>query len=446
MCTNSNPRIAAYIDAHTSGTLPASVLHEARRALLDTLGCMIAGIDTPIGTAMSRLGKRFSDNTGQLLLSGNTRCTTLHVAMAHGFMANAHDADDGHRYSRLHAGGVVIPAALVAAEEHDCSGVDLLEAIVLGFEFAHRTGIASTTYGHYFGSAYGGAFGAAAACGRIAGFRAQEIINAMGICEMHAPSSLLTGWLNARRVPMIKEGMGWAAASGLMAAYMTAEGITGTLAIFDTAATAGALSTLGSEYEIMRRYYKPGPGCRWSHIPAQALGRIIEDHQIAPEAIKAIRVRIFDKAITLDLYEPPTMEDAEYSIPFILGSILADGVFGPVQLHPERLRDKTIIDYARKVTLEEASEFNAAYPQELHCEVIVTTVDGQELRAPGGIPPGDVGNPLSDEQLVDKFVQMSVARLDEGQARAISERIWSFDSERVGEFMCDIRTALNPIF
>jgi 2-methylcitrate dehydratase PrpD len=64
---------------------------------------------------------------------------------------------------------------------------------------------------------------------------------------------------------MIKEGMGWSAASGIMAAYMAGEGITGTLTIFCGREKISRIDRLGSEYEIERRYYKPCPGCRWTH-------------------------------------------------------------------------------------------------------------------------------------------------------------------------------------
>ena len=148
-------------------------------------------------------------------------------------MANAHDADDGHRMSRLHAGGVIIPVAMAMAEDTVCDGPRFVELMVIGYELGLRAGMASTEGETYYGSAFGSTFGAAATVAYLLGLSNEGIVQAMGISEMQAPNCMLMGWINSRRIPMVKEGMGWSAASGIMSAYMAEQGIRGTLAIFD---------------------------------------------------------------------------------------------------------------------------------------------------------------------------------------------------------------------
>lgn len=227
---------------------PKPTLEEAKRSLLDTLGCMIGGLNTPLIRKLTNLTGRFRDDNGATIFGVEKSVAPFFAAMCNSYMANVLDADDGHRMSRLHAGGVIIPAIFAAIEENDCDGEMLLKSIIVGYELGLRAGMASTKGDIYFGSAYGATFGAAAAAGLILNLSNEQVINAMGISEMHAPNSMLMGWIHSRKIPMIKEGMGWAAASSILAAYLAKEGITGTLTIFDGNEQISGIDTLGKKF------------------------------------------------------------------------------------------------------------------------------------------------------------------------------------------------------
>jgi 2-methylcitrate dehydratase PrpD len=442
--TGNQQKIIEFLTDCKLETLPASTVHEAKRALLDTLGCMIAGLDTPLGRKLVRLSGRFTDSRGATVLGGRKQVMPLFAAMCNGFMANAHDADDGHRMSRLHAGGIIIPTVLAAAEEKDCDGGKLIEAIVIGYELGLRAGMASTDGDIYYGSAYGSTFGAAAAAGWILGLYNEQIVNAMGISEMYAPNSMLMGWINSRKIPMIKEGMGWSAASGIMAAYMAGEGITGTLTIFSGREKISRIDRLGSEYEIEHRYYKPGPACRWTHAPLQTLLGIMDEHQLTVDNVAAINIRTLKKAAQLDNPEPDTMEDAQYSIPFVLGSAMIAGEFGPAQMREDKLTDPLVLEQAGKVRLEVEPEFDRVYPAQVLCVVSVTTRDRQVFSAKNRKIRGDWDMPLSDEQLTDKFAVMSQNRLSARQVETAVNRVWSINAlSSVQEFIDTLHTAIK---
>jgi 2-methylcitrate dehydratase PrpD len=416
--------------------LPASTVHETKRAFLDTLGCMIAGLDTSLGRNLVRLSRRFQSSPGATLLGSRQKVLPLYAAMGNGFMANAHDADDGHRMSRCHAGGIIFPTVLASAEEIDCDGGKLIEAVVVGYELGLRAGMASTQGDTYYGSAYGSTFGAAAAAGRILDISDEQIINALGISEMHAPNCLLMGWINSRKIPMIKEGMGWSAASGIMAAYMAAEGITGTLSIFCGREKISRIDQLGSEYEIERRYYKPLPGCRWTQAPLEALLGILTEHELSVDDVDTISVRTFHKAAQLDNPAPDTMDEAEYSVPFVLGAAMVAGEFGPDQMREGSLGDPLILEQARKISLEVEPEFESFYPAQILCTVHVTAIDGRIFSARGGKIRGDWDVPLSDEELSEKFAVMAKNRLTTGQIDEVTDRIWSLEElSSVQEFI-----------
>ncbi len=441
---NNERKIIEFLTNCSLSNLPASTVHEAKRALLDTLGCMVAGLDTPLGQKLAKLTDRFADNKGATVIGVSRFVSNFFAAMCNGFMANANDADDGHRMSRLHAGGIIIPTVMAAAEEKDCGGGKLIEAIVVGYELGLRAGMASTVGDIYYGSAFGSTFGAAAAAGWILGLSNEQIVNAMGISEMHAPNSMLMGWINSRKIPMIKEGMGWSAASGIMAAYLAGEGITGTLTIFSGREAVAKVDRLGSEYEIERRYYKPGPACRWTHGPLQTLLSMLDEHQLLADDVTHINIRTFDKAFQLDNPEPTTIEDAQYSIPFVLGSVLLDGEFGPDQMRPEKLTDPIVLEQARKVSLEVEPEFNRVYPNQVLCRVSVKTKDGRVFSAKNRKIKGDWDLPLSDEQLKDKFAWLSRNRLTDRQVETVIDKVFSIDSlSSVQEFILSLHDAVR---
>ncbi|WP_457553660.1 MmgE/PrpD family protein [Desulfobacula sp.] len=425
----SKEKIIDFLENFELDKIPKSVILEAKRAVLDTTGCMIAGIDTPLGEGLHKLSHRFEDKNGVTVLGRKIPISPFMAAMCNSYMANAHDADDGHRRSRLHAGGIIIPAALAVAEETRSTGKAFLEAVIIGFELGHRAGMVTTTWETYHGSAMGSTFGAAAASGRLLGLSSEQIINAMGIAEMQAPNCMLMGWIEAKKIPMVKEGMGWSAASGIMSAYMAQSGITGTLTIFKSDEKLSEIEKLGENFEISHRYYKPHPGCRWTHVPLQTLQTLMADKAINPEDVEKITIRTLTKAANLDDPSPSTMEDAQYSIPFVIAATLVDGEFGPGQMTFEKLHDPKILAVARKICIEAAPEFDKFFPGLIKNQVRVTTKQGNRFSAQSQKVKGDENFPLSDREIKNKFTWLSRNRLEKGQAQSIIDDIWSLEEQ-----------------
>jgi len=421
-------KISAFLKSSHLDTYSSSAISEAKRSILDTIGCMIAGIDTPLGQGVRNLAGRFKDENGAMLLGAVSPVMPFVAAMGNSYMANAHDADDGHRRSRLHAGGIIIPAALAAAEENNSTGKAFLEATITGFELGYRAGMVTTGWDAYHGSAMGSTFGAAAAVGRLMDLSPDEIINAMGIAEMQAPNCMLMGWIKARNAPMIKEGMGWSAASGLMSAYMAQSGIKGTLTIFNDADDLSEIDTLGKAFEVERHYFKPHPGCRWTQVSLQTLQALMADHAIAAENIREITVHANSHAAYLDNPCPTTMENAQYSIPFVMAAALVDGTCGPEQMQDEKLSDPNILEMARRIRVVPEPEFDKEYPATLKTRVQVLLKTGETVSAMHGKTRGDDNFPLSDAEIKEKFVWMSSNRLDPDQARIVMDEVWSLET------------------
>ena len=421
--SETSEKIIDFIKGMRYDRLPGTTQIHAQRAIIDATGCMLAGIETPVGQGVGRVGIKFPHPGGSTIIGTSADISPFIAAMANSFRANALDGDDGHRASRLHAGGVIIPAALAACEQHDCGGDRFIEAVVLGYELGHRAGIVSQKDNAYFGSAYGATYGAAAAAAHILRLSPEETVSALGICEMHSPNCLLMGWITSRRIPMIKEGMGWSAATGLMAVCLAQEGVTGTLTLYEDAKEISRIDRLGQEYEVEKNYYKPYPSCRWSHSPLESLLDLMKEYPLDADRISKIRVRTFDKAARLDTPEPRTAEDAQYSIPFVLATAILEGDFGPSHHRERHLFDERVLSLSRRVEVICDPELNRQYPDYIISVLEVETKDGKKYSKENKVVIGDWVKPLSDQQIDDKFRKFTEGIIPLEQANDLLVRI-----------------------
>ena len=438
--TSANAKLIRFIEETRFDNLPKAVIHQVKRALLDTMGCILAGLSTPLGRSVLALSRQFPFSDGATVPGIDHGVVPNMAASANGFLANALDADDGHRMSRIHNGGILFPATFAEAQRRSSSGRDVMTAAVVGYEIGLRAGMALNNAGEiYYGSAHGGTYSAAAATGYLMGLTPDEIINALGIVEIQAPTCQLMGWVNARKIPMIKEGMGWAAATGYTAALMAGHGITGTLTLYDTFAQEACIDDLGSDFQILKTYFKPFAACRWTQGPIENLIKILTAHPLQPDDIVKIQVRTPDKAANLDTIYPLSPEDAQYSIPFALGALLAYGKVGPVEMGADRLQDPEILKSAQKVEVIADADMQALYPRYVATEVAVTTHGGTTYTEHNKKISGDWDKPMSDQELIDKFKAYTGSVLKPQQSVDLCDQIMALEQ------VTDINDLLLPL-
>ena len=137
------------------------------------------------------------------------------------------------------------------------------------------------------------------------------------------------------------------------------------------------------------------------------------------------------------------MEEAQYSIPFVLGAIMAEGEFGPRQMCPDKLTSPHILKHAKKVSLEIEPDFNKLYPAFVSSEVIVQTKNGEVVSANAQQAPGDWDLPLSDDDLKNKFARLCRDRLTPQQIEIAIDLIYSAESmDSIQKFITSLHQAL----
>ena len=96
---------------------------------------------------------------------------------------------------------------------------------------------------------------------------------------------------------------------------------------------------------------------------------------------------------------------------------------------PSGLRDPALLDLVSRTTVVEDPKLTAGYPAGIPNRVTVTLDDGTKLVEEVAFPPGHDKNPLTDDQLADKFHGLVDPVLGREQAQAIWDRVLRLEDD-----------------
>ncbi len=408
--------------------VPGVVQHQAKRCLMDTLGALIAGNETPVREVMTRMAKKqLCGDEATILVSGE-RVSVAGAVLVNGFAANALDIDDGHRLVKGHPGACTLPVILAAGEMvPSCSGKAFLTALVIGYEIGIRAGlIRHALYRTYHSSGSWGAISGAAVAGKLLGLDKKRLFHAMGTAEYHAP---IAPMMKGIATPsMGKDSIGWGALVAILSVLMAREGFTGITPLFDDTPESEWVENLGREYKMMSVYFKPYAACRWAQPAVVGSLKIVRENRISPRDIRDICVRTFEAATKLPCTPPENTEQAQYNLSFPVAAALIDGEVGPKQVLPPRLYNSQILDLADRVHTEVSINFEKMFPSKACAEVVIETHKGKIFNS-GPVeamwePPDTLP---SDSELEEKFHWLVDPVLGQEKADPLAALIWDLD-------------------
>lgn len=447
---------AAFCASHRYEDIPDAVRERTKHLVLDTLGIAIGGRRAASTDSLVSGTRRLNrDAGGATVLATGEEMGPEYAALLNGAMAHSLDFDDTHRASSLHPGAPVMPAALAAGEAVDATGRDLLTAIVTGYEVTIRLGMALDPSAHYargfHGTATCGLFGATAAAGSLYGFDAATFERAFGLNGSQAAGSLQfleNGAWNKRAHPGLAAHRALLstayAETGFRAATEPIEGGRGFLQGYsDDPAPGKATAGLGETYELENVAIKPYPCCRYMHAPLDALFDLVDRHDIDHAAVERVDVEMASPGIELtgdptNRY-PQTVVDCQFSMPF--GAALAlvhrdDSVDAFLEAAEGGVSEplKRIIDLT---TVSEADWIEAAYPEQWPAAVTVETTEGT-YTARTEYARGEPENPLSWEDLVGKYEQLTEPVLGTDAAVAFRRAVDDLDAITVQDLVAPV--------
>jgi len=400
-----------FIHRLTFSSLPAEVVHQARRCLLDLVGVAISGRQTELSRiahdfAVDHLG---AGRKGARLLFDGRPASAAGAAFAGATTIDSFDAHDGHALTKGHAGVAILPALLAVADAEGLlddgafDGEALLTCLVLGYEIATRAGIAlHASACDYHTSGAWNALGCAAVAARLLRLDRERTRHALGIAEYHGPRSQMMRCID--HPTMVKDGSGWGALAGISAAYLAKDGFTGAPAITLEAPEQAAIwADLGERWLILDQYFKPWPVCRWAQPAIEAASRLLSEHALAASDIERVEVETFHEAVRLGAQLPATTEAAQYAIGFPLAAYLVRGRLGADEIGADGLGDSAIRDMLGRIRLLESPEFSRRFPVERLARLRIVLKSGQIAASEATTARGDRGHPLSDADMLSKF-------------------------------------------
>ncbi len=426
------------------------VVEKAKECFLDWAGSCMAGSDSDPVRILLEVVKSTGGSEEATILAEGTRYPSAWVAMVNGASSHVVEMDDVHRTSVLHPAASIIPAALAVAEREGSSGKELIEAIVLGYEVGIRVGEAAGTshyrYWHTTGTC--GTFGAAAAAGRLMGLSREEMVHVLGNAGTQASGlwEFLSDGAMSKQLHPAK-----AAFHGVFSADLARRGFTGAKEIlegekgfclatssdFDLSCLVGGL---GEGFRIMEVSFKPYAACRHIHPGIDAILEIQKAHNCSPDKIETIDLGITSGAFSLlEKIRADTPYAAKFSIPFCIAVAIVEGNVGLEQFSEETLRNAVVRDLMRKVKFQVDHEIDQAYPREWGAKASVMDIDGNVYVSRVAHPRGDPENPLSREELEEKFVELSKKQIKGEQAK-----IW-FQAFKELDTVENIRTWIDGL-
>ncbi|MCP1119672.1 MmgE/PrpD family protein [Robbsia andropogonis] len=404
--------------------LPPEVVETVKAFTLDTLGVIGGAAKAPgMRALIGALTAWETDGIATLLLDGR-KVNPVSAAMANGAAAHSLDFDDQHDPARIHAFCVVLPAVLAAVEadavdtSRTTSPIDgkrLLAALAIGVELFCRLGLTcynSLGKGWHPTTALG-TIASAAACAYLFGLDEVKMLDALGLgfTQLSGTTQFIADGALAKRM-----GPGFAARSGVLAAHLARNGLTGPARFLEGNAGLFKLyerdeirpeilfEDLGRQWHLRDLSMKPYPCCRCTHTVIQLALDCRADgltpDQIVSGEIELGRVNRQIVGARFDNTHPNPVVHAQFNAAYTFAAALVDGVVSIETFLPERIRAADLAWGARFTAVESAT----IEPTDIApAAVRLTLHDGRIIEKRRETIKGAPNDPMSEAEVVDKF-------------------------------------------
>jgi len=464
--------LARFAADTTFDSLPAEVVHETKRTLLDAFGCALASSGVRKGRMCIAVSQRLGGPPESSIIGVAGKVAATNAAMANAELINAMD------YSSLfgrggHVTPNVVPAVLALAESTGSSGQELVRAVATAHEVALRLTwgmspimtVAPDGRGrqeYRWTPTYGFArfnLGAAAGAGQILGLDTEHMAHAIALAGHH--SQLPSNAKFAQSEPpaaMTKYGTaGWQSTGAIVSALLAELGYVGDLTLFEGELgfwrMSGSekwepdrvLADLGTVWGYPANMdYKPYPCCRLVHTAVGEFLRLRDEEGLDADDIVSIRVighpyGAHPNGTNRDIL---TNIDAQFSIPYIF-SVIAHGIpVGPRWQDESTMHDPRILQFMDRVRYDVHPDFyvpgSHAATTNLGAIDVITRQGRFERSAdhPLGSPMPGTPYYFDDAALTEKFRGNAERLLDAEAIDEVIERVWRLEElADIGDLM-----------
>lgn len=290
--------------------LPGEIVQQAKRLLLDTIGCGLGAVDLDKGRMGMELARRMGGRPEATVLGAREKVPSAMAAFANGELMNT--LDWNALLPPNHVPPYVIPPALALAEAHSKSGKDLITAVVLALEVSARVGTSlvglRATPGGLPLRVWGissNQLGATAGAAWLLGLDTDRMQHALGLAGYYAPLPSHAKFNHTTNVGYAKYSpAGWMAQAGVTTALLAEMGYHGDGTVLEGEhgfwAMNGApscdwdkiLDRIGEHWTFDHVAYKYWPTCGMFQSPLDLFTKIVAENDLRPEDISEVVVSI----------------------------------------------------------------------------------------------------------------------------------------------------------
>ena len=403
--------------------LPQETIQMTKQYILDYLGVSIRGWTQKNMDIMSETLGNSADGTKAIMLNGKKGASNsvLYSAMLNAAASHSQDFDDLHNPSIIHMACVTVPSALAVAEDEELSGKDILAALVAGYEAGARIGESVNPEAYYFWHTTStcGVFSSAVTVANLKKFNTDQMVQCLGTAGTQAAGL----WEFVIDGAMSKTlHVGKANFAGILSAKLTANGFTAAEKILDgdkgfcramlTNPHWEKLTEDIKGFKIDNNSFKPFSCCKYTHPSSYAAQLLRNEQNLKLEDVEKVTIksnRIVKQLV--DNSHPKNPYGAKFSIQYCVATMIKYGKLGIDQFVDENLNNDEIQRVMQNIEVIVDPQLDKEYtekPDRWAVELTIACKDGKTYTKFVEYPKGDPPNPMTWDETVEKFMDLSV--------------------------------------
>jgi len=438
-------KIAEWVRTTNYEDIPEEVVTIAKRSILDFIGVTLAGSKQPVAKIVKRYINEVNGKQQATVIGLGIKASCTEAAWANGLLGHYLDFDDllvpMPGVEGIHITAPILPAALAIGERYNKSGKEVIEAYILGCEVTYKVGSGVDPSHSGLGwhpTATKGIFGATVAAGRLLGLSKEEMSYALGIAGSE------TAGLRENFGTMTKSfHIGHAASGGVKASILAKLGFNSSKTIFEgkdgfckvlskDARIDEITKNIGEPFCLPQVRLKLYPSCGNSHTAIEAALSLRNQYNlqaIGAEDIAEIRLKCDPTNILIErLEKPSTGLMGKFSLPFCMALALTEGAVTVSQFTDEKVKEPKIVAIMEKIKIIPAPELRPSGDTARPAIVEIALKNGGRVVSTRvDFPQGSIENPISDEELCQKYRSCASGLLSEREIEKSVELIMNLE-------------------
>ncbi len=431
--------------------ISSEALEEAKRFLLDSVGCAFSALDNKDTQAAYNYIQDLGGKEQATIIGWGIKTNLPQATLMNSLLIRALDYNDIYWEQDPSHPSDIIPAVLSTGEFMKKNGKEVLEGIVTAYELEMRLCLAAFPGVREIGWHHATLtqLVSPVVAGRMLGLSEEEIVAAMGIS---GSSHFTLGGVVAGHLTNMKNAADpLAVEAGVRAALLASKGYTGPVEVFE--GKEGLFEVLdkvkwdkdiltkelGEKFLINECGYKAFPTEALTHQPITAAIEVMQENNLNPQEVKEVLVETTTRGADIlsdpSKYKPTTKETADHSLPYCIAVAVAKGNVLPSDFEEDALRDPLVWSLLDKIKVVANPEIDALFPKVKRAIVTIKTSQG-EYKKQEDFVKGQPERPLSEEEIISKFKANSEKKISFSRMETIIKATQELENiNEIGKYM-----------